>query len=154
MNLVTRILNLFRKDAEIERLMQEKSKAVSELSEKIAEIEQLKREFASNKGTNSQTSNDEYVETLRTQLTEKENHIKKLKKEVEDLEERAEEAEDDAKNAKKRLEGVIKEQNELKNSYREIENLYTAKKQEFKALAIKSEELKIELKSVKGTLNP
>jgi GTPase SAR1 family protein len=102
--------------------------------------------FRRNKITDeSDTNNDEYFDTLRTQLTEKENQIKKLKKEVEDLEERAEEAEDDTKNVKKRLEGVKKEQNELKNSYRDIENLYTVKKQELEALAVKSEKLKNDL---------
>lgn len=135
-----------QRNSEIERPIEEDTQASTGQSRENAATDQLKQEEIAAKSPGVlQHEGDDYLDSLRLQLTEKDGLIRKLKKEIEELEDRADEAEYDVKNTKKRLDATKKEQEELKNSFRELENEYTAKKQELETLAEKITRTETEL---------
>jgi small GTP-binding protein len=142
------------KEAEIEQLR----KAEELNKEKEIEIERLKREITEVKKIlksapekaeaefNFQLpTGDEYLDSLRTQLTEKETVIKKLKNELAEKNDEIDDKEFDLNSTKKKLDESKKENSELKISLHDIENDYNVKKQEL-------DKVKAEAKGVKEEL--
>ncbi|KAA6322608.1 Chromosome partition protein Smc [termite gut metagenome] len=129
------------------------------------EIERLEREFAEIKANLKSGSekpetkidfqppvSDEYLDSLRSQLTEKETLIKTLKKELEVKEDEVDDKEFDLNAIKKKLDESKKENSELKISLHDIENEYTAKSQELDKIKAEAKEIEEELGVKKQSL--
>ncbi|KAA6336793.1 GTPase Der [termite gut metagenome] len=152
------------KTRELEALNKEKDAGIERLRKEI-EIERLKREIAEVKANLKSAPekpeaevdfqppvSDEYLDSLRSQLTEKETLIKTLKKELADKEDEIDDKKFDLNAAKKKLDESKKENSELKNSLRDIENEYTAKSQELDKVKAEAKEIEEELGIKKQSL--
>jgi len=97
----------------------------------------------------------EQDDPLRTQLAEKDETIKKLRKEKESLEDELDDTKDEVKTANKKNEKIKIENEAFKNELREIKNVYAAQKQELEEFRRKSElmenDLEIKTKSIDFT---
>jgi GTPase SAR1 family protein len=138
-------IQLAKKDEIIKKLQKEKEalQAVLDNSVTIKSAEARSNEIK---------SDDAYIDSIRAQLAEKEEVVKKLRKDKEAFEDEVVDTKDEVKIANKRNENLKKENETLKNELLETKNVYTAQKQEFEELKRKKEsiedDLEIKTKSI------
>jgi len=154
-------IQLAEKDEIIKKLQKEKEdfQALLDSAEKdktneikLNEIKSVEQKTDDKVKTDEKRTDNDYIDSIRAQLAEKDEAIKKLRKEKEDLEDEIDDTKDEVKIANKRNENLKNENETLKNELLETKNVYTSQKQEFEELKRKKEsmenDLEIKTKSI------
>jgi len=137
------------KDALLRAELAEKDKAIGRLQRELAE----KSQALESSMVAQAVTEDGNTDALRTQLVEREEALKKIRKEKEDIEDELDDKDGELKSAKRKAESLKNECEELRVELRDTQDGYAAQTRELDEFRRKTESMADDLKTKTQSIN-